>query len=277
MPKFSIITVVYNDLAGLKRTVSSVRCQDFKDYEHVIIDGASSDGSRAYLSELSASCRSMRFVSERDRGIYDAMNKGASLAQGDWAVFLNAGDRFANAQVLTRVGHAAETPDMIYFGRAQIMASNTRQWIFPPGFITPQTCQYWLGRNLPNHQAIFFPRIFYKHEAYSLALKISADSEYKERALTARPWVFLDLVVCEFYLDGLSSSRNFSDQMTQLKNRYARFSAPRKYFDLLFSFGKACMRWFSYKIFGRSSFYFIHVFKSAQDYLIVSILSLRNK
>lgn len=101
-PKITVITVVFNDAAGLRRTSASVLAQDYPDIEYLIIDGASQDNTREVLAELKNHSR-VRVISEPDRGIYDAMNKGIRLATGDWLNFMNAGDCFYADNVLSRV------------------------------------------------------------------------------------------------------------------------------------------------------------------------------
>lgn len=92
----SIITVCFNDLEGLRRTVESVLSQVGScDFEHLIVDGNSIDGTREYLEQAKGQGRITDFVSEPDRGIYDAMNKGLRLVKGEWIHFLNAGDTYA--------------------------------------------------------------------------------------------------------------------------------------------------------------------------------------
>lgn len=98
---FSIITVNYNNLNGLKRTVESVLMQRDAALELIVIDGGSSDGSLTFLREI----KDIRFsfVSESDEGIYDAMNKGISKSNGNWLLFMNSGDCFCNSSVLLSV------------------------------------------------------------------------------------------------------------------------------------------------------------------------------
>ncbi len=86
---FSVITVTRNNLVGLRRTHESLRIQSCGDYEWIVVDGASDDGTADYLKKTGAN-----WVSEPDRGIYDAMNKGIARAQGRWLIFMNAGDEF---------------------------------------------------------------------------------------------------------------------------------------------------------------------------------------
>ena len=95
--KVSVITVVYNDVEGLKRTIPSVLNQRSNDYEYIILDGGSTDGTLEYLSSLSIKGK---IKSEPDTGIYNAMNKAANMAEGAYVLFMNAGDTFYDHDVL---------------------------------------------------------------------------------------------------------------------------------------------------------------------------------
>ena len=88
--KLSIVTINYNDAIGLERTIQSVITQTFKDFEYIIIDGNSTDGSKEIIKKYSEKIQVA--ISEPDTGIYNAMNKGAALAKGEYLLFLNSGD-----------------------------------------------------------------------------------------------------------------------------------------------------------------------------------------
>jgi glycosyltransferase involved in cell wall biosynthesis len=107
-PLISIITVTMNNLNGLKRTLTSALTQSFSDYEIIVIDGDSSDETKTYLESINSD--SVRWISEPDGGIFDAMNKGIQLSCGNWLIFMNSGDSFANAEVLANV-HSYLCPD----------------------------------------------------------------------------------------------------------------------------------------------------------------------
>lgn len=101
-PLVTVVSVTFNDLAGITRTRDSVAAQTYPNIQHVIVDGASTDGTGAWLTQLHLTAPSC-FISEPDRGIYDAMNKGAALAQGELIVFLNGGDTFPDANPVSLV------------------------------------------------------------------------------------------------------------------------------------------------------------------------------
>lgn len=117
MITFSVVTITYNAADVLKPTLDSVLRQSFPTIEHIIVDGASTDNTLAIADaykELSDSAENghvVRIKSEPDKGLYDAMNKGVARANGDYVVFLNAGDRFPAADTIEKVALAAEVGD----------------------------------------------------------------------------------------------------------------------------------------------------------------------
>lgn len=98
--RITVITICFNDLVGLQRTVSSVDTQSFGEWEHIIVDGGSRDGTQEWLQSLNIARGKRAWISESDRGIYDAMNKGLAQATGDFLIILNSGDTLAHAHVL---------------------------------------------------------------------------------------------------------------------------------------------------------------------------------
>lgn len=112
-PKVSVVTVNFNMAAELARTFDSVLAQDYANLEYVVIDGGSSDGSREIIERYGP--RLSYWISEPDRNLYDGMNKGVAAATGDWVLFMNAGDRFAAPDVLTRIFSVPhEGADILY-------------------------------------------------------------------------------------------------------------------------------------------------------------------
>ena len=112
MEKVTVITVARNARNDLRRTMESVARLSYPDVEYIVVDGASTDGT----VEIIEKSKGVRWTSEADRGIYDAMNKGVTKATGEWVIFMNAGDRFASDDVIERVFSHPETDaaDVIY-------------------------------------------------------------------------------------------------------------------------------------------------------------------
>ena len=162
--KYSIITINYNNKDGLKKTIESVINQSYKDFEYIIIDGGSTDGSvdviRQYADKINY------WVSEPDKGIYNAMNKGIMQAHGEFLNFMNSGDCFYNNQTLERV---SQIPDVgIIIGRS---ITSTNEIIAPHDPVTLYNiCIYGI-----NHQAVFYKKDFCKKYMYDESLKYVSD------------------------------------------------------------------------------------------------------
>ena len=119
--KLSIITINYNNLVGLRKTVESVLVQTYRDLEYIIIDGASTDGSREYLntvqidhSQADNRLANLQIISEPDTGIYNAMNKGIRLAHGEYLLFLNSGDCLAETDTIEQLSQQPIITDIVY-------------------------------------------------------------------------------------------------------------------------------------------------------------------
>jgi len=111
-PLVSVITASFNALDGLRETVESVAAQSFRSVEHIVVDGGSNDGTREYLESLGDR---VRWISEPDKGIADALNKGVAMARGDYIFVLQAEDRFASTGSLARAAEFLEGIDVVSF------------------------------------------------------------------------------------------------------------------------------------------------------------------
>lgn len=125
----SIITINRNNAQGLKKTMQSVVSQTSKDLEYIVVDGASTDESVEVIKHF-AEQRDIRWVSERDKGIYNAMNKGIGMAQGEYVMILNSGDYLASPQVVDEMGKALKAnnyPDILYGNMLKIWPDGKTQ------------------------------------------------------------------------------------------------------------------------------------------------------
>ncbi|CAA6814169.1 MAG: Glycosyl transferase [uncultured Campylobacterales bacterium] len=209
-PLISIITVVYNDKVGIKRTIKSVLNQTYKNIEYVIVDGNSNDGTLDIIKKYQDSIDF--WMSENDEGIYDAMNKGIQSAKGDFIQFLNAGDIFYEDDSLLKLVSTIDEKEKVYFGRAHTYNKDVA-WVFP----SVENTSSWLSRgNLPNHQAMLFPKNFYENNFYNLSYKISSDKDYKIRAYKKVKFSFCDIVFVKFELDGVSNQYRKIKNVTKI-------------------------------------------------------------
>lgn len=168
--KISVITVTYNDLSGLRRTVKSVLQQDYDDWEYIVVDGASNDGTRDYLEKESQGV--IKWISEHDGGIYEAMNKGTRMATGDYCIFMNAGDCFVNSRVLSRILPYLDGSDLVIGNLVHI---DERGII--TGYVPSHSCFTIenLLKSSISHQATFIRRNILLLHPYSQSLRLVSD------------------------------------------------------------------------------------------------------
>src|SRR5688572_15897310 len=174
--KISIITVCFNSAKTLPDAISSVGSQQYKNKEYLVIDGGSSDET---VSILKKNKTITRWVSESDRGIYDAMNKGLALTTGDVVGFLNADDVYSGDDILQQVARALEDPaiDACYADLVYVDTTNTQKVIrywrsgdFKPGMFK----RGWM----PAHPTFFVRKSVYeKYGVFDLDYKLAADFE----------------------------------------------------------------------------------------------------
>jgi putative colanic acid biosynthesis glycosyltransferase WcaE len=171
-PTFSVITVVLNDEAGFRETMASVRSQQAAEFEWIVIDGGSRDGVPELLR--TGVSRADKWLSEPDRGIYDAMQKGIALASGDMVVFMNAGDTFSSERTLAAVSaHLATNgsgAEVLFGGATLVLPNGVRR------YRPPRDLHRSIWRSLPaNHQATYFSRHRLLKSPYDLRFRVAGD------------------------------------------------------------------------------------------------------
>ena len=199
--KLSVITINKNNLQGLKRTIPSVINQCSKEFEYIVIDGASDDGSKEYIESISGITK---FVSEPDSGIYNAMNKGVRMASGDYVIFMNSGDAFHSDMVVSMVLPILGEKDL-YVGHEFYIRDFVMDELVPP----PQelSLKYLLHEFLP-HQSTFIRREMLIKRPYDETLKIVADwkSYLFEYANYSMTYSALPIIVADFDSSGISAT-----------------------------------------------------------------------
>jgi glycosyltransferase involved in cell wall biosynthesis len=178
--KISIITINYNNLYGLKSTVDSVIHQTWKDFEHIIIDGGSTDGSAEFISENDELFT--YWVSEPDKGIYNAMNKGIRNSTGEYLIFLNSGDSFYDQNSLGNLCLENYNEDIIY-GNLQINSNNTT---YIKQYPKTLSFNFFLIDSLPHQATLIKREVFNRFGFYEEDYNLSAD------------WAHFVLVICKY-------------------------------------------------------------------------------
>jgi glycosyltransferase involved in cell wall biosynthesis len=227
----SIISITKDNIEGLKKTISSVFSQSFLDFEYIIVDGASLDGSVDYLLSLEDNpiAFSFQWISESDTGVYHAMNKGIGLSKGEYLLFLNAGDYLVNSTVLSDVFSSPKMADILY-GRCNISKGNKIVYTTnPPDHLTFATIY---NEGLA-HQATFIKhQLFEMFGLYDESYRYNADIEFWYRTIVLEQVSTqkLDFVISDYNLDGISSTDN---QTTLYKEEMDRiYSHPTLKFYL---------------------------------------------
>lgn len=208
--KFFFIIICYNNLQGLQRTVDSLRAQQYPSWQCVIIDGNSRDGTKPYLRQLTQNCANIMAISEPDRGIYDAMNKGIGhIPDCDYFCFLNSGDSLYTADTLFGLNRKlcqleGKQPAILYGDTCEAFADGKE-------VVKPANLRIALQKGMfCHHQSMFFHRR-YADLRYDLAYKLSGDYDYIIRAVQgvrdANGVLHMDMVLSRFDMTGVSNSR----------------------------------------------------------------------
>lgn len=211
--KLSIITINFNNLEGLKKTAESVINQTWKDFEWIIIDGGSTDGSKEYIINLNDNLNHngwdliTYWCSEPDKGIYNAMNKGIAKASGEYLNFMNSGDCFYESGTLERVSvYLEEGVADVYYGNTKytFKGKENIQVIHSPLDI------YDLYVAGLCHQSSFIKRSCLENNGYIETYKIVADyDKWLELAFGNKTFLHIDILVCEFDKTGISETEPF--------------------------------------------------------------------
>lgn len=211
--KLSIISINYNNSSGLKNTLESLKNQIFSEFELVIVDGESTDNSMEIVSKYSEMITTI--ISEKDRGIYDAMNKGIKSSTGDFLCFLNSGDILSNKHSIKNALDSIDNMSTGYFFNA-IVKSNNSEYKSPKRY---EKERYVINAKfIPNHQAVFFPRVFYSNNLYQTNLTICSDVDYIFRLANSFGIVYRNQNFVFFELGGVSSSfKRIKKTFTQIR------------------------------------------------------------
>ncbi len=244
--RFSVITCTYNASAVVERTLESVSRQTYDDVEHIIIDGASTDDTtdkvRSYAS--SSHRHKVVVVSEPDRGLYDAMNKGLRHASGDYLVFLNAGDRFYDDSTLESLNALiGEKEYGVVYGNTMIVDEQGNEKglrrLQPPERLTWRSFSDGM---LVCHQSFYANTAIAKHITYDLQYRYSADVDWcirimKEAEKAGLPLLNSHMTLCS-YLEGGMSVQNHRASLLErfqiMRRHYGLLTTVRKHLTFLF-------------------------------------------
>ena len=198
IPLVSIITVVFNDVLHIEDTIKSVLSQKFERFEYIIVDGGSSDGTLDVIKRYENDIE--YWISEKDKGIYDAMNKGIGMVSGEWINFMNSGDSFYNTTVLKDLFNNHKHYDVdVLFGNHQVIYPNKTKLV-KAGEVT----NLWKGSQFC-HQSCFIKSSVHKENKYNSLNRIGADFEFFYNAYkNNKNIIYKDIVISSISVGGLS-------------------------------------------------------------------------
>ncbi|MCB4799692.1 glycosyltransferase family 2 protein [Neotamlana laminarinivorans] len=228
----SIITINYNNKQGLERTLKSVQTQTFNDYELIVIDGNSTDGSKHIIEQYKTDLN--YYVSEPDTGIYNAMNKGIKQAKGNYLFFLNSGDNLVNDSALAKVAKYLSGEGFVYFNINRI--KNNKKWVIE---VPSEMSFFYLHNDTIPHQSIFIKKeLFNTVGAYDEHLKLVSDWKFIITALIKynASYKHVNEVFSNFYEGGVSSSKGSFEAMEKERQLVLKQDFPLLLNDLKYKF-----------------------------------------
>lgn len=231
-PKISIITIVFNDVNNIYKTINSCLEQSYKNIEYILVDGKSSDGTKELILETITSIAnihkqgdlearfylegekknnpnfSIKFLSQKDNGIYDAMNKGIDLAGGEWCNFMNCGDRFYSKDTILSLfstyylNHANMDAAVIY-GNTQMIYDENNSKIL-------QASHNHKFHHKFIHQSAFINTKIMKKYKYDTRFKIAGDTHFFTNLYNKKyPFCYINQIISSFNIDGVSSKVSY--------------------------------------------------------------------
>ena len=221
-PLVTIVTIVLNNEAFIEETIQSVLKQTYRNIEYIIIDGGSTDGTVNIIKKYEKFID--YWVSEKDKGIYEAMNKGLKLAKGKWINFMNSGDTFYSKDTINSIPFADFQNCSMIYGKTRLF-SESRKFVY---LLNPHICNRFnlalYATGVVCHQAVFYSTSikFMYPSKYKIHGDFFSYFEYIKHGLAKR----LDIIICNYHLGGYSetSSTSKRELRTVLKEQVGVWS-----------------------------------------------------
>ena len=220
--KLSIITINYNNKAGLQKTIDSVICQTWKDYEWIIIDGGSTDGSKELIEQYQQ--HFAYWCSEPDNGVYNAMNKGIVRAKGDYCLFLNSGDYLCSPDVLSIVFSEQRCEDIIY---GNVITKGEKKETVLKSFHSDHILGVDMVKSTICHQAAFIKKdLFDKCGNYDESLTMVSDWKFFFVVILMHKCSVKYIDVNVVYYDLTGFSTNYPQKLEEEKIKVLKDMLP---------------------------------------------------
>ena len=205
--KITVITVCFNAEKTIKKTIESVIGQEYSNVEYIIIDGMSNDNTQHIIEEYTSRYQ-IKYLSEHDEGIYDAMNKAIKLSTGDYMIFMNAGDSFINNKVLTEFNKSIGQSEYdIYYGNVITTINDDILEVIKFDKVRMKKFNILKGDSLC-HQSLFVKTNLMNENKFDLKYKICADKKFiVESYKKGKTFKYLNLNISYYDRDGISSTQ----------------------------------------------------------------------
>ena len=225
-PSFSIIIPTYNSATKIGSALDSVLFQDFNNFEVILIDGLSADNTVSILESYLNKDKRTHFISEKDNGIYDAMNKGIDGAKGEWLYFMGSDDELFDRGVLQAVADAAiGTACTVIYGNAQIIGNTS--WARDGDIYDGPFDWKKLSKKNICHQSIFYNTKFIREAVgyFNLAYPLCADWDFNLRCMSKTTFHYINQTIAKFHAGGISTDNYMDAQFSKdfLKNFLSYF------------------------------------------------------
>jgi glycosyltransferase involved in cell wall biosynthesis len=223
MPLITVVTVVRNGEKTLQETILSVVNQTYKNVEYIIVDGASTDGTLEVIKKYED--RIDYWISEPDKGIYDAMNKGIDLAAGDYIALLNSDDWYEQNACEIVAGKIKEEKYDVYYGMARIVDNKNNKTMFVYGHEI-----YAINHNMISHPTCFISKEIYSKFKYDLNYKSASDYDFIIKIYkSSASFCFVEKTMVNFRTGGISQSYKNNFETIEIKKKYG-FISLRNYY-----------------------------------------------
>ncbi|MFZ4520880.1 MAG: glycosyltransferase family 2 protein [Bacteroidales bacterium] len=229
-PLISIITPSFNSAATINLAINSVIDQEYKHIEHIVVDGLSQDETPEIVAKYAQKWKHIRMIREKDKGVYDAMNKGIAASKGQFYFFMGSDDQFYDKSVLSDlVKSGLLAQQRVVYGNVKI-AGDTG-WAKDGQIYDGKFSQKKLTSQNICHQAIFYPkRILSKIEPYNINYRINADWDLNWRCWAKAEFLYFDRIICSFSAGGTSTNAtDITFRRDYMRNiqRYFGYSAEK--------------------------------------------------
>lgn len=219
----SVITVVYNNKDNFIKTFENVKSQSYKNIEYIVIDGGSIDGTLEVIKSNAQFIK--KWISEKDKGIYDAMNKGINLADGEYVCFMNAGDIFHNEETISNIFKVCDDAD-VYYGDTELVDESGKSWGNRQLKKTPENLKWqdMIDGMVVTHQSLIIRKSLI--QLYDLKYIHCADIDWTIKVLKKAERICnTNMIITTFLMGGYSRKNT-------IKSLIERFGILSKHFGV---------------------------------------------